>query len=163
MQEKIQNHPLIKKMINLPFVKKLMTIPIMQKLLTYEMISYIICGVLTTIINWVVYFICDEIGYNTAVSNIIAWILAVIFAYFVNKVYVFQSYDWSFTVLRKEFVPFITCRILSGIFDVLFMVVAVDYMYMMKGLAKILSNVFVMIANYFASKFLIFKKNRRSE
>lgn len=159
MQERIQNHPLIKKLSNQALVKKLMTIPFMQKLLTYETISYIVCGVLTTIINWFVYFICDKIGYNTAISTLIAWILAVIFAYFVNKIYVFQSRDWSLPILSKEFVPFITCRILSGIFDILFMVVAVDYLHMMKGLAKLLSNVFVMIANYFASKFLIFKKH----
>lgn len=131
----------------------------LKKLINRETISYVFWGCATTVVNWVVNYVAyDILHLSTMWSTVIAWIMAVIFAFFVNKLFVFQSRSWSPAVIYKEFVPFISCRILSGIFDVIFMVIAVDYLHVLNALAKLLSNVFVMIANYFASKFLIFRK-----
>lgn len=150
---------MIQKFLSLPWVKSLLSHPLVAKVLNYEVISYVVCGVLTTVINWISYYFLDKQGLSTLWSNAIAWLLAVIFAYFSNKIFVFRSKEWSISVLWAEFVPFITCRILSGVFDVGFMLVTVDYLHCYKFLAKIFSNFFVMLANYFASKFLIFKKS----
>lgn len=150
---------MLQKLLSHPWMKALLAHPLAAKLLNYEVISYLICGVLTTVINWTSYFLLDKQGFSTLWSNIAAWLLSVIFAYFVNKIFVFRSKKWSISVLWAEFVPFITCRILSGVFDVAFMLVTVDYLHCYKPVAKILSNIFVMLANYFASKFLIFKKS----
>lgn len=149
---------MLQKLLSQAWVQKLLTHPLLSKLLNYEFISYLICGILTTFINWASYYFLDLQGLPTAGSTAIAWFLSVVFAFFVNKIFVFLSKSWTFSVVWSEFLPFIACRILSGIFDVIFMVITVDCLHFNHMLAKILSNIVVMLANYFASKFLIFKK-----
>lgn len=145
-------------------LKKLYEHPLVRRLVNRETISYVFWGVMTTIVNWVVNFVAyDILHISTMPSTVISWLAAVIFAFFVNKLFVFCSKSWQPAVVWKEFLPFISCRILSGFFDVAFMVVTVDHLGMMNGIAKILSNFFVMIANYFASKFLIFKKKKTAD
>lgn len=145
--------------MRITMIKKILSHPLIQKLINRETISYLFWGCATTIVNWVANYICyDILHISTMWSTVIAWLLAVIFAFFVNKLFVFHSRSWSVDVVYREFVPFISCRLLSGLFDVAFMVVAVDHLHVLNALAKLLSNVFVMIANYFASKFLIFRK-----
>lgn len=140
-------------------LQKLCAHPLVRRFINRETISYLFWGVMTTLVNWVVNFVSyDILKMSTMLSTIISWLAAVIFAFFVNKLFVFCSKSWQPSVIWKEFLPFISCRILSGFFDVVFMVVTVDHLGLINGIAKILSNVFVMIANYFASKFLIFKK-----
>lgn len=139
--------------------QKICSHPLVSRLVNRETISYIFWGVMTTIVNWGVNFVAyDILHISTMFSTIISWLIAVVFAFFVNKLFVFRSRSWQPSVVYKEFLPFISCRLLSGLFDVLFMVVTVDHLGMINGLAKILSNFFVMVANYFASKFLIFNK-----
>lgn len=139
--------------------------PLVRKVINKETISYIFWGCATTVVNWGVNFLAyDLLHISTFWSTIIAWVAAVVFAFVVNKRFVFESRSWQPAVVWKELLPFISCRLLSGIFDVAFMVVAVDHLHVPNALAKLLSNVFVVIANYFASKFLIFKapKEQRS-
>ena len=130
---------------------------LIKKLLHRETITYLIAGVLTTILNIVVFKGCNLMGIQYLISNVIAWIVAVIFAFVVNKLYVFQSKSWASGIVRKEFAAFISCRLLSLAFDMLFMLVTVSYFHMNEDLAKILSNCFVVVMNYVASKLFIFK------
>lgn len=144
--------------------EKLCAHPLVKRLINRETISYVFWGAMTTLVNWVVNFVAyDILHMSTMVSTVVSWLAAVIFAFFVNKLFVFCSKSWQPSVVWKEFIPFISCRILSGLFDVIFMVVMVDHLGMINGIAKILSNVFVMVANYFASKFLIFKKKTTTD
>ncbi len=144
--------------------QKLCAHPLISRLINRETISYVFWGVMTTIVNWVVNFVAyDMLHMSTMLSTFVSWLAAVIFAFFVNKLFVFCSRSWQPSVVWKEFLPFISCRILSGIFDIAFMVVTVDHLHVMNGIAKILSNFFVMVANYFASKFLIFKKKKTTD
>lgn len=161
MKEKICNLRLIRWIQNWKITKKLLEYPFFQKLLTYEIITYIICGVLTTIVNYVSYFVFRAMDLSVLVSNILAWVTAVIFAFWVNKVFVFLSTSWSLQTLYKELIPFLTARALSLAFDTGFMVAAVDVCHFNEGISKLASNVFVMIMNYFASK-LIFKPKKES-
>lgn len=130
---------------------------LMKKLLNRETVTYLLAGVLTTILNIVVFKGCNLIGIQYLISNVIAWVVAVIFAFVVNKLYVFQSKSWEGAIVQKEFVAFISCRLLSLAFDMAFMVITVSYLQMNEDLAKILSNFFVVVMNYVASKLFIFK------
>lgn len=57
-----------------------------------EIINYLIFGVLTTIVNYVVYLICAKMFLlNVETSTIVAWILSVLFAYITNAKFVFDS------------------------------------------------------------------------
>lgn len=130
---------------------------LIQKFLNKETISYLIFGVLTTVVNIVVFDACNIVmDYKPA--NIIAWILAVIFAYITNKLFVFESKSFAPDVLKKEVSTFLFARIVSLIVDMAFMIVAIDFLHMNQLLAKVISNVFVVVINYIFSKLVIFKK-----
>ena len=124
-----------------------------------SLISYAIFGVLTTIVNIVTYNVCySKIGIGNTVSNVIAWILAVAFAYVTNKIWVFDSKSWKWDVLKREVTTFVSCRLATGIMDIVIMFLCVDIMDMPAMIMKLLSNILVIILNYIFSKLIIFKK-----
>ena len=122
-------------------------------------ILYGIFGVLTTIINIVTYALCyDVFNISNVVSNIIAWILSVLFAFITNKIWVFESKCFDFKIFIKELWNFIVCRLATGALDLGIMYVGVD---LLKGPAlilKIASNIIVIILNYVMSKLFVFKR-----
>jgi putative flippase GtrA len=89
---------------------------------------------------------------------VIAWVLAVAFAYFTNKIWVFESKSWKWSVLKREISAFVSCRLATGILDIVIMYVCVDLLHWHAMLMKILSNILVIILNYVFSKLVIFKK-----
>ena len=122
-------------------------------------ILYGIFGILTTIINIVTYALCyDMFNISNVVSNIIAWILSVLFAFITNKIWVFESKSFDFKIFIKELWNFIVCRLATGALDLGIMYVGVD---LLKGPAlilKIASNIIVIILNYVMSKLFVFKR-----
>ncbi len=130
-----------------------------QKCFNRETISYLIFGVITTIINYAAAMVCHYFFHIGELnSNNIAWAVAVIFAFFVNKIFVFESKTWEFKKVLREFYTFIIARLLSLLFENVFVFVASDVCHIEFAITKVVSNVFVMIMNYFASKFVSFKK-----
>ncbi len=125
-----------------------------------EAIRYIVIGVLTTLINLVVFwFFRNVIIIDLFLASTIAWILAVLFAYFTNKGFVFNSKVSGTKEVLKTMALFFSARILSFlIFDLFGLWLFVDVFKMNELLAKILNNVFVIIFNFIASKWFIFKK-----
>lgn len=128
------------------------------KFVNYETISYLIFGVLTTIINYAAFVVCQSLNIHYLIGTIIAWVLAVLFAYVTNKLFVFKSKSWKREIIVKEFTSFIACRLVSGAFDLGFMALSVEILSMNESIAKLVSNVFVVLANYAFSKIFIFRK-----
>ena len=125
----------------------------------WDILSYLFFGVLTTVVNYVVYLPCYNIlGFSAVASNGIAWVVAVAFAYLTNKPFVFKSHDWSAKTVVPELSKFIGCRIGSGLAESLILLVAVDLLGWNGNLWKLLTNVLVVILNYIGSKLLVFKK-----
>jgi len=151
MKDKIMNFPLIRFIINLRICQWAANNPVLSRFCNYEVISYLVCGVLTTIVSYVSYFLV-RIFSGVLISQCISWVLAVAFAYVSNKIFVFLSDDWSVPVLKKELIPFISCRIFS------FMEITVSLLCWNEPAMKLLSNVFVLLINYIGSKLLVFKK-----
>lgn len=126
-----------------------------------EMILYLFFGGCTTVINTVVYIVLYEyIGVTNLASTIAAWFLAVIFAFVTNRSIVFESKTTDFKGRLIELFSFFGCRLMTGFLDVGIMVAAVDWMKWNALLWKIVSNVLVIIINYIASKFFIFRGER---
>lgn len=124
-----------------------------------DIIVYAILGVLTTVVNFIVYFSLIAIfSMPAAASNVIAWAAAVIFAFLTNKPLAFKSYDWSLSVTAAEFIKFVVCRIGSGVVETVFIMITVDMLSLHNGIMKVLISVIVVIANYIASKLFVFKK-----
>lgn len=134
---------------------------LIEKFCNRETISYLIFGVLTTIVNYFTFEICKFMNVNYVVSTIIAWVLAVAFAYVTNKLFVFESKSWEKSLVLKEASSFIVCRLFSGACDLGFMVFAVELIHMNDSIAKLVSNVFVVIINYVFSKLFIFKQKAK--
>ncbi len=125
----------------------------------WDIFSYLFFGVLTTIVNYVVYLPCyNLLAFSAVVSNAIAWAFAVAFAYLTNKPFVFKSHDWSMKTVIPELSKFIGCRIGSGVAETIVLFLAVDLMGWNGNLWKLFTNVMVVILNYIGSKLLVFRK-----
>ena len=124
-----------------------------------SLIFYVIFGALTTVINFVLYWLLyDILGVSNVLSNIVAWSGAVTVAFLTNKNLVFGSSSWKKDVVIGEFVKFISARLTTGGIDLLFMFVTVDLLGWNALIMKILANVIVIILNYILSKLIVFKK-----
>lgn len=125
----------------------------------WDILSYLFFGVLTTVVNYLVYLPCyNMLGLSAAVSNVIAWAVAVLFAYLTNKPFVFRSHDWSLNTVVPEFAKFVGCRVASGGGETLILLLTVDILGWNGNLWKLIVSVLVVAANYFGSKLLVFKK-----
>ena len=123
-----------------------------------EVIAYLFFGVLTTVVNFIVYFACtDVLHIHYLISNIISWIAAVLFAYLTNRKWVFESKVTGKAALLKEFTAFVSCRLFSGVMDLGIMFVGVDLLGISDKITKFLTQVVVVVLNYVFSKLIIFK------
>lgn len=126
-----------------------------------EIILYLFFGVLTTGVNYAIYFpLVNYCSMAASVSNMIAWVGAVIFAFATNKPFVFQSHDWSVKILFPELWKFVSCRIGSGILETAMIGFFVDYLQRNGIIWKIITSILVVVLNYIGSKLLIFKKKQ---
>ena len=125
----------------------------------WDVVPYLVFGVLTTVVNYLVYIPCHEwLGAPAAASNAIAWVAAVAFAYLTNKPWVFKSHDWSAKTVLPELSKFVACRVGSGVLETLILLVTVDWLDMDGMIMKLVTSVIVVIVNYIGSKLLVFKK-----
>ncbi|MEG1805527.1 MAG: GtrA family protein [Clostridia bacterium] len=126
-----------------------------------EIITYAFFGVLTTAVNYGVYVLLTrvfQISETTVLPNGIAFVVSVIFAYFTNRKWVFNSQVSGVAGVAKEFATFFAARILAGLLDLGFVYVAVD---LLKGndlIWKLVSNIIIIIVNFVISKLLVFRK-----
>ena len=124
-----------------------------------SILIYLIFGVLTTAVNYLVYIPClNLLGLSASVSNVIAWCVAVLFAFLTNKPFVFESKDWSSKTVVPEFTKFVGTRVASGLLETLILLVAVDMLGWNGVIWKLVTNVIVVILNYIGSKLLVFRR-----
>ncbi len=127
----------------------------------YDVLAYLFFGGLTTVVNYLVYFPCyNWWNLSAAVSNVIAWVFAVAFAFLTNKPFVFKSHDWSAKTVFPELIKFVGCRVGSGALESAILWLTVDMLQWNGNWMKIITSVIVVIANYFFSKFLVFVKKK---
>ncbi len=124
-----------------------------------ELIMYGIVGVCTTVINMVVYWLFSEVlCIHYAAANIIAWVLAVVFAFFANKIFVFENHGWSSAVLLHEAWTFFLSRAASLLADAAGMWLMIDVLAAPNMPSKFLVNIIVILINYVLGKFWVFGK-----
>ena len=133
---------------------------------------YIFFGAVTTLVNLVVFKLCNMLLGDSwyLVSNCIAWVAAVLTAFFTNKLWVFESKSWAPSVLWRELPSFIGARVFSlaieqaGLFlliDLLhFNTITFNVVVEVTGadISKVILQVVVLVLNYIFSKLVIFKK-----
>lgn len=122
-----------------------------------DIVPYAIFGILTTIINIVVYlFFAHILKKEIMLSTLAAWFFSVLFAYVTNRKWVFHSGILTFSNIIREAVAFFICRLATGMADILIMFVFVNIFHFNDLFIKIISNIAVIILNYVASKWIIF-------
>ena len=150
-------------------MKKIKTLFIKYK----EIITYIIFGILTTLVNFFAFWIFTKIfgGNLYLVNNAIAWVVGVVFAYVTNKLFVFESKSWDLKLITKEITGFLGARIFSFLVEEggMFLFISVldlgeksldllGFTITGQFMVKILLAVIVVVLNYVFSKFIIFKR-----
>ena len=135
-----------------------------------EALSYLFFGALTTLVNIAAYNLLDRAGLPTLPATGLATALSILFAYFTNRRWVFESRAEGRAAWR-EFGAFVACRLSTLLLDMAFMGVMVDFLgarwigadagkswTLWKNAMKLTSNVVVVVVNYVLSKRVIFKK-----
>ena len=129
----------------------------LKKLFSKEVILYLIFGGLTTLVDFIVFYISNKtLKIHYVVATCLAWVFAVLFAYVTNKIFVFSAIENKHNIF-KEMLYFFGLRLASLGLSIVFMVIMVDFMLIPELISKILVNIFVVVANYFFSKLFIFK------
>ena len=150
-------------------MKKIKTLFIKYK----EIITYIIFGILTTLVNFFSFWLFTKIFGEDLylVNNAIAWVVGVVFAYVTNKLFVFESKSWDLKLITKEITGFLGARIFSFLVEEggMFLFISVlglgekslalaGFIITGQFIVKILLAVIVVVLNYVFSKFIIFKR-----
>ncbi|MBP3446954.1 MAG: GtrA family protein [Clostridia bacterium] len=149
------------------FIKSEKLMDIIRKVVSKEVFFYLLFGVLTTVVNLVTLAIFNRFV-DIMVSNIIAWVAAVVFAYVTNKLFVFESKSWRLDVIKKEIPSFTGARVLTLGIEELGILVMIKWLHLDVPLTigpvggefiiKGILAVIVVLLNYVFSKMLIFKK-----
>lgn len=133
-----------------------------------EGMRYLVCGALSTVVNIVAYILGSYLLFSAIgdehlrvnISEIFAFIAALIFAYWVNKTIVFNSKCENIKALIKEITSFTTCRIFTEVISIGMMNFAV-YANINDIVMKVIANIVVIILNFVLSKLIIFKKDKK--
>jgi len=127
-----------------------------------EIILYLFFGGATTAVRIVLHFVLSfGFGLDAWLSSTISVIIAIVFAFFVNKIYVFESKQKTRQGIAREFTLFVASRVFSSIIDVGIIFVFVDIMDLNEIVFLTIGQVFVIIFNYVVSKWIIFKNKGR--
>ncbi len=125
----------------------------------YDLLAYLFFGGLTTVVNYVIYLPCyNLLEISATLSNMIAWVFAVAFAFLTNKPFVFHSHDWSWKTVFPELTKFVGCRVGSGLVESGILLLTVDVLAWNGNWMKLITSVLVIILNYVGSKLLVFRK-----
>lgn len=138
---------------------------IIDKFFTKEIITYLIFGVLTTLVNWACYTVLVKyIHCSITLSNAVAWVAGVLFAFITNKIFVFESKSFAPAKVIKEFVSFVAARAITGVMEIfgvpLLVKIGLDQTIagVEGAVSKVIVSVAVIILNYVFSKLIIFRK-----
>lgn len=119
-----------------------------------ELINYTIFGILTSIINILVYFLfTDILSINYIISNIVAWFVSVLFAYVTNRIWVFESENEN---ILYEIVMFYGGRLFTGVLETILLILFIDFLCLSNTFSKIFVTIVVVILNYIFSKKIVF-------
>lgn len=123
-----------------------------------EIINYVIVGALTTLVSIGSYWLLRFIIKDYIVLSVLSWIIAVLFAYVTNRIFVFESKGNN---IQVEFIKFIGCRLTTLGIEVLLMILFVSVFKINDMVSKIILQVVVLVLNYVFSKLFVFKGDKK--
>ena len=114
-----------------------------------EVLLYLFFGVLTTVVS-----------INELIANVISWVLAVLFAFFTNRIWVFAAPTKTVEEFMKQLVSFAGGRVLTLVIEEIILLVFITMLHFNSMLIKFIAQVVVIILNYVISKLLVFRKDK---
>jgi len=130
-----------------------------------EIINYLIVGGLTTVVSLGSYYLFTATFLDPnnpvllQVANISSWILAVLFAYFANRIFVFESKDSN---ILNEMKKFFMARVGTLLLDMAIMYIMVSLLNINDRVAKLVVQVVVTILNYVFSKLFVYNSRKKN-
>ena len=146
-----------------------------QKLIAFyrsvggEAIRYVIIGGCTTLVNFGVFTVMmrlmgfESMARGVTIANAVSIVLSILFAYVANKLFVFRSHCPNFKALCAECAGFFCGRGLAMLLELVGVELLVNRWKMDAAVGKLIMQVFVIVSNYFFSKFLVFRKKKKTE
>lgn len=132
-----------------------------------ETVNYLFFGVLAFLVNMLAYALAvwvlhadNEKMLLISISTAFAWVVAVLFAYWTNRTFVFKSKVTDKIGIWKEFSAFVGARVVTGVLEQVIMYVMVNLLGIHNMIAKFVCNIVVIVSNYIFSKLFIFKKKQ---
>ncbi|MDD2505207.1 MAG: GtrA family protein [Bacilli bacterium] len=124
-----------------------------------ELWNYLIVGGLTTIVAVGSYaFFAKSLELHYITSNILSWIIAVVFAYFTNRLFVFKSTNKE---KFKEFIKFSGSRITTLVIETGLLILLIDIVLFDEVWSKVIGQIVVLVLNYIISKLIVFKEKKK--
>ena len=124
-----------------------------------EVLMYLFFGVLTTVVSLVSYFILVyPMHIHVLIANVISWVLAVTFAFFTNRIWVFSAPTKNFADFITQMASFFGGRVMTLIFEEVFIAVFDTALGFNSAIVKLIAQVAVMVLNYVVSKLIVFRK-----
>ena len=130
-----------------------------------EIINYLIFGVLTTVVSLatkylLLFTILDAANaIQLQVAVIISWVVACLFAYITNRIWVFESKSKN---IIKEMLAFFASRLVTLVLEMAIMFIFVTALGLNSDtwvvVWTLVSQVLIIIGNYILSKLIVFKK-----
>lgn len=138
-------------------------VEIVKKLYYNETMRYLFIGGCTTLVNLITFAVfCDVLDMNVTLGNVLSIILAILFAYVSNKIFVFSSKTEGLKDMFSELCRFVGGRLSTMAIEVGGVYLIYNMMGYPKMAAKLITQILVIIGNYFISKFFVFR-NRDGE
>ncbi len=125
-----------------------------------EGLLYLFFGVLTTLVNWVALFLLERVGMHELIANLLAWILSVLVAFYTNRTWVFEAPAAGARAHLAQLLGFSAGRVGTLLLEEGILAIFVTWLALPLMPIKIASAVLVVLLNYFASKFLVFRKKK---
>lgn len=129
-----------------------------------SVLLYLFFGGLTTVVSFITYLIPISLftfashSVIIVISNIISWICAVTFAFFTNRIWVFDAATDNKTDFFKQLISFFGGRLVTLIIETIILVSFSLILPSKNFVTKLIAQIVVLILNYVISKVFVFKK-----
>lgn len=124
-----------------------------------EILLYLFFGGLTFVVSIVTYAYFNVVlGINELVANVISWVLAVLFAFVTNRIWVFQAPTHTAGEFVRQMVSFFGGRVLTLVVEELILLVFITVLHFASMPVKVVAQIVVIVLNYIISKLIVFRK-----
>ena len=126
-----------------------------------QTVLYVVFGLLATVVNWSFFKLFSYILASPTLRDFLATTIAILFAYFTNKIFVFSNRNWSVKHIIPEIVTFFSSRLFAFSVELAIMALMAEILGFNEYFWKLIASVFTMILNYICTRYIFKKKNAK--